>query len=556
MTQPEHLWLANYPPQINWHTPIVPQILPDMLAEGAQNWPNRCAVDFMGFQTSYAEMWAQAQSVAQGLLGQGLKTGDRVGLCLPNTPYFVAGFFGILLAGGVVVNFNPLYTTPELVHQVNDSGTRFLITLDRSLITDKIWPVLYQTNLEKIILCPLGGILPPLKRVLASIFKHHETTKIPKGYGYQVLAWQRFLKTKSTTHYLPQLNVGDVALLQYTGGTTGVPKGAMLTHANLWSNMVQAERWFFAAQKGAEIMLGVLPFFHVFALSIVMNLGLRLGATIVALPRFELKQTLKTINHYKPTIFPAVPTIYTAINNFPQLKKFDVSSIKYCISGGAPLPAEVRSKFQSLTGCQLVEGYGLTETSPFVCCNPLGGVNKAGSVGLPMSQTVVAIIDPETLAEKPQGEVGEICLQGPQLMAGYWQKPDETAQAIINGFFHTGDLGYLDPQGYVFIVDRIKDMIITGGYKVYPRHVEEAVYEHPSVEECVCAGVPDTYRGENVKIWLKLKPNYKLNEKELREFLKERLSPIAMPRLIEFRDKPLPKTMIGKLSRKDLKSGK
>lgn len=553
MTQSAYLWLDNYPPQIDWHAPIVPQTLPDLLAEAAQNWPNRCAVDFLGHQTTYAALWAQAEAVAQGLLAEGLKTGDRVGLCLPNTPYFLAGFFGILLAGGVVVNFNPLYTTPELICQVNDSGTRFLITLDRALITDKLWQVLDQTNLEKIILCELGAVLPPLKKTLAFIFKHHETSQIPKGYAHQILPWQKLLRTKKT-YDLPDLGLNDVALLQYTGGTTGVPKGAMLSHANLWSNMIMAERWFFAAKKGQEIMMGVLPFFHVFALSVVMNLSVRIGATIVALPRFDLKQTLQAISRYKPTIFPAVPTIYTAINNFVGLKKFDISSIKYCISGGAPLPAEVRSQFQSLTGCQLVEGYGLTETSPFVCCNPLGGVNKAASVGLPMPQTIVKILDHETLVEKPQGEVGEICMQGPQMMLGYWQKPDETAKVIQEGFFHTGDLGYIDPQGYVFIVDRLKDMIITGGYKVYPRHVEEAVYEHPAVEECVCAGVPDTYRGENVKVWIKLKPNYRLTEKELREFLKERLSPIAMPRLIEFRDKPLPKTMIGKLSRKDLKS--
>jgi long-chain acyl-CoA synthetase len=346
----------------------------------------------------------------------------------------------------------------------------------------------------------------------------------------------------------------DIAVLQYTGGTTGVPKGAMLTHANLIANVTQSRMVFPGAEVGHERMLGVLPFFHVFAMTAVMNFAILLGGRIIMLPRFDLGQVVKTIDKKRPTLFPAVPTIYTAINHYKSLGDYDLHSIKYCISGGAPLPVEVKRDFERLTGCVVVEGYGLSETSPVTHCNPVEGENKTGSIGLPVPGTYVEIVSLEDhTTTLPQGERGEVCIRGPQVMKGYWRQPEETAEAMEatpDGWrLHTGDVGYLDEDGYTFIVDRIKDMIAAGGFKVYPRTVEEAIYLHPAVEECVVAGVPDAYRGQTVKAWIRLRAGKSLTVEALKAFLKDKLSPIEMPKLIEFRDS-LPKTPIGKLSRK------
>jgi long-chain acyl-CoA synthetase len=345
----------------------------------------------------------------------------------------------------------------------------------------------------------------------------------------------------------------DVALLQYTGGTTGVPKGAMLTHQNVVANTEQCCMWLNNVTPGQEKMLGVLPFFHVFAMTTVMNFSVRNALEIVSLPRFELEATLKLIHKKKPHYFPAVPAIYNAVNNYKNLSKFDLSSLKSCISGGAPLPVEVKKTFEKITGCTVIEGYGLTESSPVVCANPLVGLNKAGSIGLPFPGTIVEIVNPDdknTLV--PLGDRGELCVRGPQVMKGYWNKPEATDDVLKGGRLHTGDVAIMDQDGYVFIVDRLKDMIITNGYNVYPRNVEEAIYQHDSVEECIVAGLPDQSRGEIVKAWIKLKSGEKLDAETLKTFLSSRISPMEMPRQIEFRDKPLPKTMIGKLSRKDI----
>jgi len=346
----------------------------------------------------------------------------------------------------------------------------------------------------------------------------------------------------------------DLAVLQYTGGTTGVPKGAMLTHGNLYANVTQSRLWFPGVAMGKERMLGVLPFFHVFAMTVVMNLTIMIGGCIIMLPRFDLAQVVKTIHKKRPTLFPAVPTIYTAINHYKNLAKYNLRSIKFCFSGGAPLPVEVKHDFERLTGCVLVEGYGLSETSPVTHGNPLIGENKTGSIGLPVPGTIVEIVSLEDRTTlMPQGEKGEICIRGPQVMKCYWNHREETAGVMDSmpegDRLHTGDVGYLDEDGYTFIVDRIKDMIAAGGFKVYPRHVEEAIYLHEAVEECIVAGVPDDYRGQTVKAFIKLRQGQSLNAADLKAFLKDKLSPIEMPKQIEFRDN-LPKTAIGKLSRK------
>jgi long-chain acyl-CoA synthetase len=356
---------------------------------------------------------------------------------------------------------------------------------------------------------------------------------------------------KITPHPVDPLN--DIAVLQYTGGTTGVPKGAMLTHANLYANAYQLELFGLKMTPGKDKMLAVIPFFHVFAMTTAMNNPILSGIEIIALPRFDLRQVLKTIDKSKPTFFPAVPTIYTAISNYPELSKYDVSSIRLCISGGAPLPLDVKENFERLTGCTLVEGYGLSETSPVACCNPPLGVSKAGSIGIPAPGTIIEIISmDDRKTPVPLGQPGEVCIRGPQVMPGYWEKPDETKFAMEGGRFHTGDIGTMDEEGYTFIVDRLKDIVIASGYKIYPRKVEEEIYRHPAVEEAVAGGVPDKYRGETLKVWIKLREGETVSADALRTFLKDKLSPIEMPKLIEFRDTPLPKTLIGKLSRKDL----
>jgi long-chain acyl-CoA synthetase len=344
----------------------------------------------------------------------------------------------------------------------------------------------------------------------------------------------------------------DIAVLQYTGGTTGLPKGAALTHFNLVANALQCLRWFPDSVPGEERVLAVLPFFHVFAMTVALNLSIAVGAEIILMPQPDIKALLATIRRKRPTTMPGVPTLFTALFTQAQGKAIDFTSIKSCISGGAPLPAEVKAKFEALARCTVVEGYGLSETSPVVCCNPLRGVNKTGSVGVPVPGTIVEILsldDPtQTL---PQGERGEIAVKGPQVMQGYWHNPDATAKVMSGGRLRTGDVGYLDPDGYLFIVDRIKDIIIASGYKVYPRNVEEAIYRHPKVAECIVLGVKDPYRGETVKAYVALAAGETMTADELLAFLKDKLSPIEMPKLVEFRAS-LPKTLIGKPSKKAL----
>ena len=341
-------------------------------------------------------------------------------------------------------------------------------------------------------------------------------------------------------------------MLQYTGGTTGVPKGAMLTHANLAANRAQVTRWTPELRMGQEVVLGVLPLFHVFAMTVVMNLAIEAAACMILLPRFDLTQVLKTIHTKKPTLFPGVPTIFTAINNFAHTDKYDLSSLEVCISGGAPLPVEVKAAFEGRTGCTVVEGYGLSESSPVVTCNPLVGANKPGSIGLPLPGTTIEVHDLENPERRmPQGAKGEICVRGPQVMAGYWNRPEETAEVLRNGLLRTGDVGYLDEEGYVYLVDRLKDVILCKGYNVYPRNIEEAIYAHGAVAEVTVIGIPDPLRGQSPKAFVRLKEGESLTEDELRAFLGPKISPVEIPREIEFRDE-LPKTMIGKLSKKEL----
>lgn len=544
-------WLAHYPAGVDWHAAIDKGPVHEMLERTVAAYAARPAVDFMGHVVSWGEFGQQVNSLAQGLQTLGVKKGTRVGLFLPNCTYFLMAYYAILKAGGTVVNFNPLYAPRELVHQIQDSQTEIMLTLDLKILYDKLSDIRQESGLARIVVCPFADILPFPKSILFPLLKHRDVATIPDE---SYISWlQDIMENEGTPAAVRIQPEEDIAVLQYTGGTTGVPKGAMLTHANVSANTHQCALWFLGAKPG-EKMLGVIPFFHVFAMTAVMNLSVRLGFEIVIpVPRFDLDKTLQAIHKKKPNYFPAVPAIYNAINNHPKLAQYNLRSLRFCMSGGAPLPVEVKKSFETNTGCVVVEGYGLTETTPVVCVNPVVGENKAGSIGMPLPGTIVEIINPEDKTTvMAAGERGELCVRGPQVMKGYWNKLEETNNVMHQGRLHTGDIALMDEEGYVYIVDRIKDMILVNGYNVYPRNVEEAIYLHPAIEECIVAGLPDSERGETVKAWLKLKTGQSLSEEGLRAFLADKLSPIETPRQIEFRDKPLPKTMIGKLSRKDI----
>ncbi len=544
------LWLKDYPAGIDWYKEISAKPVYKLFDEAVERYSDHYAFDFMGKKYRYHDMATLVDQLAVALQQRGIGVGDKIGLFLPNSPYYYISYYAILKTGATVVNFNPLYAQAELEYQIKDSDTKMMITLDLAMLYDKVHTCLETTDLQHVLVCKMADILPFPKNVLFPFIKRKELAHL--HHDNKHILWEDLLET-GRNKSLKSVDIdveNDIAVLQYTGGTTGVPKGAMLTHANVYSNTIQAATWFKSVRLGEEKMLGVLPFFHVFAMIVVLNLSVHTGMEIIAVPRFDLDDVLDLIDKKKPTLFPAVPAIYSSVVHHPHIGRYDLSSIRYCIAGGAPLPLEVKKNFETLTGCHLAEGYGLTESSPVAACNPLEGISKEGSIGLPLPQTYIDIIDPKTGKELPQGSTGEICIRGPQVMKGYYKRPEATQEVIKNGRLHTGDIGYIDEQGYIFIIDRIKDLIITNGYNVYPRHVENAIYKHEAIEECIVAGLPDETRGERVKAWIKLKEGYVLNEDDLKIFLKEQISAYEMPRNIEFRSTPLPKTMIGKLSRK------
>jgi long-chain acyl-CoA synthetase len=529
--------------------PIAPRLLTDLLDRAVTehgDWP---AIDFLGRGWSYAELGDLVRRATRGLQDIGVKPGTRVGLCLPNTPYFVICYFAILRAGGVVVNFNPLYVERELRHQILDSGTTVMIVPDLRMVHDKVLHLAAETGLDQIVVCPMGDVMPWPLRWGFRLLKRKDHARVPDDARHMSFAE---LVADDVDPDPVAIVPDDLAVLQYTGGTTGVPKGARLSHANLAANSAQMIAHVGHLPEQQERTLGVLPLFHVFALTTVLNYSIDTAAEMVLLPRFEMKQFLKTIRRTKPTQFFGVPTLYSAVNRLDPKDLPDLSTIRVCVSGGAPLPLEVRELFEQRTGCRIVEGYGLSEASPIIACNPLEGLVKNNSCGPAFPDTVLEIRSLEPpYGLMPVGERGEVCARGPQVMQGYWNKPEETATAFLDGALRTGDVGYLDADGYLFLVDRIKDLILCGGYNVYPRVIEDALYEHPAVAEAVVIGVPDTYRGQSPKAFVSLKPGVSSDEASLCAFLKDRLSKIEMPSAIEIRE-TLPKTLIGKLSKKAL----
>jgi len=544
-----HPWERSYPAGLDWHEPVTREPLWLALDRAVADHGALPCLDFLGRPYSYAEVGALVARTAKGLQDIGVAKGTRVALFLPNTPYYVICYFAVMKLGGVVVNVNPLYAEEEVHALLADSGAEYAVTLDLKLLLPKVVSALGRCALQRVVVGTMGEILRFPQRQLFAIAKRGDLARVPAGDG-------RFLRytdlVDNAGDFRPAaVGLDDVAVLQYTGGTTGVPKGAMLTHGSISANVGQLHRWFIGVQPGEQRVLAVLPLFHVFAMTVNMHLAIRIAAEIILLPRFEIDTLLKTIARRRPTLFPGVPTLFNALLHTPKLAHYDLSCIEYSISGGAALPAPVREAFESLTGGTLVEGYGLSEASPVVTCNPLGA-SRVGSIGLPLPTTEVVLrsLD-DGVTPVPLGEKGEICLRGPQVMAGYWQKPAATAATLRDGWLHTGDVGTMDEDGYFYLVDRLKEIIVSGGYKVYPRLIEEAIHRHPAVAEVTVCGIPDEYRGEVPKAFVRLKIGESLTSEALREFLADKISPMEIPRQVEFRD-ALPKTLIGKLSKKEL----
>ncbi len=489
---------------------------------------------------------------AASLSQLGVKAGDRVAIMLPNCPQTIIAYYAVLSIGAVVVMTNPMYVEREMIHQFNDSGAKVLVGLDH--LFPRIAKVWKETPVEKLVITSIRDYLPfPLNLLYPFKAKKQKLNmKIP--YGGSIHSFKRLVEDSPGNPPRPETDMGDVAALQYTGGTTGVAKGVMLTHNNLVVNVAQVSLWLPALEQGKERFLCVLPFFHVFGMSTAMNWPICIGATMTLLPRFEIKDFLKTIAKTRPTIALLVPTIFAAMVNYPEISKYDISSINYVVSGSAPLPVEIMNRFEHLTGSVILEGYGLTESSPVTHVNPVQSKRKAGSIGIAIPSTDARIMDLETGTKEQQvGQPGELVIKGPQVMKGYWNMPEETADTLKDGWLYTGDIAYMDEDGYVFIVDRKKDMIIAGGFNIYPRDIDEVLYEHPKIADAVSIGVPDEYRGETVKVFVVVKPGETLTEEEVIAHCEERLASYKVPRLVEFRDQ-LPKTMVGKVLRKELRA--
>jgi long-chain acyl-CoA synthetase len=548
----EKPWLKQYPQEIPPTVEIPESPLFHLLDEGATRHRSRTALVFFGKCISYEELYELVERFAAGLAQLGIQKGDRISIMLPNMPQFVIAFYAALKVGATVVQTNPLYTEHELEEIIRDSGAKTIITLDR--FYPKVQPIRAKLTLQNIILSRVEEFLPAAKKVALRLKWKLTREKIPQippepeAYDFAAL-----MNRSAKCPTVPINPKEDVAILQYTGGTTGTPKGAMLTHYNLMANAMQNRAWFPKAQEGKESVLAVAPFFHVYGMTIAMNLPLSYGSTLILIPRFDIDEMLKAIDRYRPTIFPGVPTLYIAINHHPKAKKYDLSSLRECLSGSAPLLAEVRDQFQTLTGATLIEGYGLSEASPVTHSNLLDGKQVEGSIGIPLPSTEAMILNLETGKPASIGESGELMVRGPQIMKGYWDKPEATVAALTpEGWLHTGDVATMNADGYFFIVDRLKDMINCSGLKVYPREVEEILYQHPKVQEAAVLGVPDAYRGETVKAVIVLHPGAALTEQEITDFCSQQLAPYKVPKIIEFRSE-LPKSAVGKILKRNLK---
>jgi long-chain acyl-CoA synthetase len=545
------VWEKSYPPGVSWDPPMPrPVAIETILDKAADIWPAKVAVDFYDRTLTFAELHDLAVRAARGFQALGVGPGVNVGLHLPNTPHYVVCFFAVLMAGGRVVNFSPLAAPRELERQLVDSDAEVMVTLGIPALYPQIAALKGTAKFATLVVCNLEDFLPePIVRAFVG-------PKIERigGPGREV-DFAALIANDGVFVRHPHGPLEDeVAVLQYTGGTTGEPKGAMLTHANFSAVVNAYNHWTSASpQNENDKALVVLPLFHIFGLSFIMLLSVHTGTQMIMHIRFDADRVLGDIARKKITIFCAVPTMYSALVNHPKIKEFDLSSLRLCASGGAPLPVEVLQRFRDLTGVIPREGYGLTETAPLGTMQVTDAAPRPGSVGLPAPHTVIEVVDIETGTRLlPVGARGEICVSGPQVMKGYWKKPEATAEAFRGGRFHTGDIGFIDQDGFLTLVDRKKDMILSGGFNVFPRNIEEAIYEHPAVAEVTVIGIPDPYRGQSAKAFIVLKPGQlAFTFDELKTFLADKLAKYEMPAEMEIRAS-LPKTPVGKLSKKEL----
>lgn len=555
MTQ--SIWNRNYLHPVKWDQQFPALALHDMFFQSAERMGRAAMADFMGRKYSYAEMAATVRRVARGLQDKGIGKGDQIGLFLPNVPQYIAAYYGALAAGATVVNFSPLYTVDELAHQVADSGTSILITVSAAALLPTAMKVLDNSSLKELIVGSVSEALPKAKGWAYRLFKRNEIAALPSDS--RVSSYAELIANIGDYAVQPCMPEKDIAQLQYTGGTTGTPKGAMLSHQNITANARQINMLDPHSRNNQpngpldDRILGVLPFFHVFANATVLNRTVENGGEIVMLPRFEAKAALAAITRTKVTSLPGVPTMYQALLDCPDLGKTDFTSLRACISGGAPLAAELKERFETLTGAVVIEGYGLTESSGVVSCNPYEGRNKIGSIGQPVPGTNIKLVDKEDPSKPaPKGEPGELTFSGPQVMCGYWNRPDADAEVFLGTYLRTGDVATIDDDGFIHIVDRLKDMIAVGGFKVFPSQVEDILYKHPAVKEALVIGVADAYLGEIPRAFVTLQDGATQDGAALTVWLNPKLGKHERVQGVTVMDN-LPKTMIGKLDRKALR---
>ncbi len=542
-------WLQSYESGVEASLKYPEQPLPSFLSDSASRFPNRDALLFYGKSISYKELDELSNRFAQSLIRLGVRKGDRVAVMLPNVPQCVIAYCGVLKTGAICVYVNPLLMERELEFQLADSGATVIVALDQ--FYPRIQKVLNKTALKWVVLSNVRDYLPTLLKWFYPFKAKREGTWVPVEKKPPIYDFCKLLEGESPQAQRFELSVDDTALFQYTGGTTGLVKAAVLTHRNLVCNAVQAAHWI-KMRDGGETILSVIPFFHCYGLTVCLNISLYRAATMVLLPKFQTKQALESIQKYRPSLFPGIQAMYVAINNYPGVEKYDLSSIQACISGAGPLHVEVQERFEALTGGKIVEGYGLTEASPVTHCNPVQGIRKKGSIGIPFPDTEVKIMDPETgEREMPPGEPGELVVRGMQVMKGYWNRNEENQNTIRDGWLYTGDMARMDDEGFFYIVDRKKDMIKSRGENVYPREVEEVLFRHPKVKDAVVAGVPDTFSVEVIKAYVVLKDGEEATEEEIIEFCRHDLAKFKVPKFVEFREE-LPKTIVGKVLRRVL----
>ncbi|MCG8568071.1 MAG: long-chain fatty acid--CoA ligase [Desulfobacterales bacterium] len=551
-TYSKNIWLNSYEQTVQKSIDFKDTLVSQYLENSVKKFPDQAALIFQGYTVTYKELNDMVGKFAAALKDHGVRKGDSVAILLPNTIPCVVAYYAILRIGGVVVFNNPLYSDRELEHQFNDSNSKFLITLD--LLAKRMVALREKTQIKTIVYSSIGDFLPFVKRLLFPLVAKKKGLAASVTPAADLYSFKDIMAKYSPDHSQADVKMEDVAMYQYTGGTTGVSKGVMLTQRNISYQIQQIEAWFPEFKSGQEIMLGALPFFHVFGMSTSMNFAIRMGWANVLVPKPQPEPLLESISKFKPTFAPLVPTMYIGMLDHPDIAHSDLTSIKGCFSGSAPLPVDVINNFEEKTGAIISEGFGLTESTPVTHVNPFRGKRKVGSIGVPLPDTICKIVDiDDNTKEMPIGEAGELLIKGPQIMKGYLNRPEETEKTITpDGFLCTGDVARMDEEGYFYIVDRIKDMIISGGYNVYPRDIDEVLFEHPKVLEGCCIGIPHPKRGEAVKAFVVLKEGQEMTEQEVIDYCGTKLAKYKLPVAVEFKTE-LPKSNVGKILRKDLR---